>query len=454
MYIYPHFKIEVFILDSLYEQVVTTMEKENVKFIRLQFVDINGTVKNLAVPPHVLEGAVDDGIMFDGSSVEGFTRIQESDMMLKPDLSTFSVFPWGTDSTKTARIICDVYMHDGKTPFGGDPRYVLKRSIHYMQDLLGKNVAFNVGPELEFYLLEKTEKGFAPHDNGGYFDFSPLDLAADIRRDSALAMMKMGIDFECGHHEVGAGQHEIGFRFGDSLSTADQVITYKFIVKIISSMYDKVATFMPKPFTGKAGSGMHTNQSLYNTKTKQNLFSEDGELSELCYYYIGGILHHSKALTAITNPTVNSYKRLVPGYEAPVYITWGRRNRSTLVRIPAATDKTRRVELRSPDSSCNPYLAFAAMLSAGIDGIRNKMDPGTELQGNIYNYNEQQCADENICSLPASLNDALAELEKSEEMRKALGDMAYKEFMNSKRAEWSEYGLQVGDWELKRFLNV
>ncbi|MBN1785375.1 MAG: glutamine synthetase beta-grasp domain-containing protein [Candidatus Methanofastidiosa archaeon] len=430
------------------------MEKENVKFIRLQFVDINGTVKSMAVPSHLLEGIIDDGIMFDGSSVEGYTRIQESDMMLRPDLSTFSIFPWSDGPARAARIICDVYTHDGKSPFGGDPRYVLKRSIHYMQETLGKDVAFNVGPELEFYLLEKTDKGYVPHDNGGYFDFSPLDLASDIRKDSAMAMMSMGIDFECSHHEVGEGQHEIGFKFGDAVSIADQVITYKYIVKIISRMYDKVATFMPKPFTGKAGSGMHTNQSLYNTKTKQNLFSENGELSELCYHYIGGLLHHSRALTAITNPSVNSYKRLVPGYEAPIYITWGRMNRSSLVRIPAANNKTRRVELRSPDPSCNPYLAFAAMLSAGIDGIRKKIDPGEELHENIYHYDEKKCSDSKICSLPASLLDSLHELENSEEMRKALGDIAFREFMISKKAEWKEYSVQVCNWELQRFLNV
>ncbi|HPR41063.1 MAG TPA: glutamine synthetase family protein [Candidatus Methanofastidiosa archaeon] len=441
-------------MDSLYEQIITKIEKENIKFIRLQFVDINGTVKAMAVPSHLLEGIIDDGIMFDGSSVEGYTRIQESDMMLRPDLKTFSTFPWSDGPAKAARIICDVFTHDGKQPFAGDPRYVLKRSIEYMQDTVGKNVVFNAGPELEFYLLEETESGYYPHDSGGYFDFSPLDLASDIRKDSALAMMDMGIDFECSHHEVGAGQHEIGFKFGNALTIADQVITYKYIVKIISRQYDKVATFMPKPFTGKAGSGMHTNQSLFDTKSKKNLFSEDGDLSETAYYYIGGLLHHAKALTAITNPTVNSYKRLVPGYEAPVYVSWGKRNRSSLVRVPAATDKTRRVELRSPDPSCNPYLAFAAMLSAGIDGIKNKIDPGDELQENIYHFDSQKCIDKKIDNLPASLEHALVELEGSDEMKKALGETAYTEFMRSKKTELNEYSLQVSDWELKRFLNV
>jgi len=441
-------------MDSLFEQIITKIESENVKFIRLQFVDINGTVKAMAVPSHLLEGIMDDGIMFDGSSVEGYTRIQESDMMLRPDLSTFSIFPWSDGPARAARIICDVYTHDGKQPFGGDPRYVLKRSIEYMQNTLGKNTVFNVGPELEFYVLDKTENGLKPQDNGGYFDFSPLDMASDIRKHSALAMMDMGIDFECSHHEVGAGQHEIGFKFGNALTIADQVITYKFIVKIISSQYDKVATFMPKPFTGMAGSGMHTNQSLFDIKSKKNLFSEDGDLSEKAYYYIGGLLHHAKALTAITNPTINSYKRLVPGYEAPVYISWGKMNRSSLVRIPSATDKTRRVELRSPDSSCNPYLAFAAMLSAGIDGIRNKIDPGEELQENIYHFDQKKCQDKKIDSLPVSLSEALTELESSEEMRKALGDMAYTEFMRSKKTECAEYSLQVCNWELEKFLNV
>ena len=436
------------------EVVFGTIEKENVKFVRLQFVDINGTVKNMAVPSKNVEGIIEDGIMFDGSSVDGYGRIQESDMMLRPDLSTFSILPWSTGSKHTGRIICDVYEKDGKTPFAGDPRFVLKRSIAYMKDVLGKDMVFNVGPELEFYLLEKTESGLVPHDTGGYFDYSPLDLAEDIRKDSALAMMDMGIDFEVEHHEVGAGQHEIDFKFGDALSAADQVITYKIIVKMISSMYDTVATFMPKPYAGKAGNGMHTNQSIYDTKNGKNIFSEDGELSETALHYIGGLLKHSQAITAVSNPTVNSYKRLVPGYEAPVYVSWGKSNRSSLVRIPSANEKTRRVELRSPDSSCNPYLAFAVMLSAGIDGIKNKIDPGKPVEENIYTFNKERRAAEGMASLPGDLRDALAALKADDEMQKALGETAYKAFMRAKQIEWKEYTTSVSQWEFDRFLNI
>ena len=436
------------------EVVFGTIEKENVKFVRLQFVDINGTVKNMAVPSKNVEGIIEDGIMFDGSSVDGYGRIQESDMMLRPDLSTFSILPWSTGSKHTGRIICDVYEKDGKTPFAGDPRFVLKRSIAYMKDVLGKDMVFNVGPELEFYLLEKTESGLVPHDTGGYFDYSPLDLAEDIRKDSALAMMDMGIDFEVEHHEVGAGQHEIDFKFGDALSAADQVITYKIIVKMISSMYDTVATFMPKPYAGKAGNGMHTNQSIYDTKNGKNIFSEDGELSETALHYIGGLLKHAKAITAVSNPTVNSYKRLVPGYEAPVYVSWGKSNRSSLVRIPSANEKTRRVELRSPDSSCNPYLAFAVMLSAGIDGIKNKIDPGKPVEENIYTFNKERRAAEGMASLPGDLRDALAALKADDEMQKALGETAYKAFMRAKQIEWKEYTTSVSQWEFDRFLNI
>jgi glutamine synthetase len=408
----------------------------------------------MAVPSKNVEGIIEDGIMFDGSSVDGYGRIQESDMMLRPDLSTFSILPWSTGNKHTGRIICDVYEKDGKKPFAGDPRFVLKRSIEYMKETLGKDMVFNVGPELEFYLLKKTDCGLVPHDTGGYFDYSPLDLAEDVRKDSALAMMEMGIDFEVEHHEVGAGQHEIDFKFGDALSAADQVITYKIIVKMISSMYDTVATFMPKPFTGKAGNGMHTNQSIYDTNKGRNIFSEDGELSEMALHYIGGLLKHAKAITAVSNPTVNSYKRLVPGYEAPVYISWGKSNRSSLVRIPAANEKTRRIELRSPDSSCNPDLAFAVMLSAGIDGIKNKIDPGQPVEENIYTFDKERRAAEGMESLPGDLRDALFALKADEEMQKALGETAYKAFMRAKQIEWKEYATSVSQWEFDRFLNI
>ncbi len=441
-------------MGSTTENVFSIIEEKNVKFIRFQFVDINGTVKNLAIPAKNLGDVIDDGVMFDGSSVEGYARIQESDMMLKPDLSTFSVFPWANNSRTTARIICDVYTHDGSEPFAGDPRYVLKRSVDYMKSVLGKDMVFNVGPELEFYLLEKTQNGYVPHDNGSYFDFSPLDNAEDIRKDVAMAMIDMGIDFEVEHHEVGNGQHEIDFRFGNAQSVADNVITSKVIVKMIAKQYGTVATFMPKPFADKAGNGMHVNQSLYDAKKKCNIFSEDGELSETARHYIGGLLHHAKALAAITNPTVNSYKRLVSGFEAPVYITWGQRNRSSLVRIPSANDKCRRAELRSPDSSCNPYLAFAVMLSAGVDGIKRKLDPGDPVDKNIYHFDKKDREQMGLGRLPKTLQEAFVELSRNEEVKKALGETAYNEFMRLKALEWKDYCTKVSDWEINRFINV
>lgn len=447
-------RIQVNHVNGLEEEVFNTIERQNVKFIRLQFVDINGTVKNMAIPSKNLGDVMDDGAMFDGSSVEGYARIQESDMMLRPDLTTFSIFPWVNHNKKTGRIICDVYTYDGKQPFAGDPRYVLKRSINYMKDTLGQDMQFNVGPELEFYLLKQTERGYEPHDRGSYFDFSPLDLAEDIRKDSALAMMDMGIDFEVEHHEVGNGQHEIDFKFGDALPIADQVITYKFIVKMIARQYETVATFMPKPFTGKAGNGMHVNQSIYDTKNGKNVFNDEGELSDTARYYIGGILKHAKALTAVTNPTVNSYKRLVPGYEAPIYMIWGQRNRSSLVRIPAATPKARRAELRSPDSSCNPYLAFAVMLSAGVDGIRNKIDPGDSIDKNIYKIDKKEREDSGLGMLPSTLQEALVELEKDEVIHKAMGTIAYQHFLAAKNLEWKQYKINVSDWEVENYIGV
>ncbi|RZN49461.1 hypothetical protein EF808_01860 [archaeon] len=440
--------------EELLGQVNRQLDEENIKFIRLQFVDINGAVKSLAISPQNLEDVVANGIMFDGSSVEGYARVQESDMMLRPDLSTFSIIPWASNSHKTARIICDVYNFDGKEPFEGDPRQVLKRAITNMQSELGSDVIFNAGPEVEFYLLRKTERGYVPHDDGSYFDYSPLDLAEDIRKDSALAMIDMGINFEVEHHEVGKGQHEIDFHFDDALTVADHVITCKFIVKIIARMYNTIATFMPKPFTKMSGNAMHVNQSLYDTEKGQNLFSKDDTLSELAHFYIGGLLEHAKALTAVTNPTINSYKRLVPGYEAPVYLTWGKRDRTSLVRIPAGNDVSRRTELRTPDSSCNPYLAMAVMLSAGMDGIKHRIDPGEPVEARSLYDNEQRRREEGVDMLPRTLGDALDELIKDDVIRDALGPIAYNEFMASAMLDWNDHCSQVMDWELERYINI
>ncbi len=425
---------------------------ENVKFIRLQFVDINGSIKSLAISPNNLKSVINEGIVFDGSSVEGYARIHESDMILKPDISTFNILPWGNDSTKTARLICDVYDTKNRTPFQGDSRYVLKNSLSEMRELLGKNTVFNTGPEIEYYLLKETENGYKAHDNGTYFDYSGYGVSEEIRKECALAMNHMGINFEAEHHEVGKGQHEIDFEFGDALIVADQVITCKLIIKMIASTYNSLATFMPKPFRREGGNAMHVNQSIYDVKKGCNMFSEDGELSEIAYYYIGGLLHHAKALTAVTNPTINSYKRLVPGYEAPVFITWGRCDRSSLIRIPVANEKNRRIELRTPDASCNPYLAFAAMLAAGLDGIKKKIDPGTEEKGIDY-YNNDTKIDDNK-KLPCDLNEALRELSKDDVIKNALGEIACKQLMSSGMFEWSEYSKEVSPWEFERYINI
>lgn len=425
---------------------------ENVKFIRLQFVDINGSIKSLAISPNNLKSVINGGIVFDGSSVEGYARVHESDMVLKPDISTFNILPWGNDSTKTARLICDVYDTKNGTPFQGDSRYVLKNSLSEMRELLGKNTVFNTGPEIEYYLLKETENGYKAHDNGTYFDYSGYGVSEEIRKECALAMNHMGINFEAEHHEVGKGQHEIDFEFGDALIVADQVITCKLIIKMIASTYNSLATFMPKPFRKEGGNAMHVNQSIYDTKKGCNMFSEDGELSEIAYYYIGGLLHHAKALTAVTNPTINSYKRLVPGYEAPAFITWGRCDRSSLIRIPVANEKNRRIELRTPDASCNPYLAFAAMLAAGLDGIKKKIDPGTEEKGVDY-YSNNTKVDDNK-KLPCDLNEALRELSKDDVIKNALGEIAYKQLMSSGMFEWSEYSKEVSPWEFERYINI
>jgi len=425
---------------------------ENVKFIRLQFVDINGSVKSLAISPNKLESVIDEGIVFDGSSVEGYTRIQESDMVLRPDISTFNILPWGSDSTRTARLICDVYDTKNGNPFQGDSRYVLKKSLSEMRELLGKNTVFNTGPEIEYYLLKKTDNGYKAHDDGTYFDYSGYGVSEKIRKECALAINHMGINFEAEHHEVGKGQHEIDFEFGDALIAADQVITCKLIIKMIASMHNALATFMPKPFRKEGGNAMHVNQSISNTKKCKNLFFDNGDLSSLAYYYMGGILKHAKALTAVTNPTVNSYKRLVPGYEAPVFITWGRCDRSSLIRIPVANEKNKRIELRTPDASCNPYLAFAAMLAAGLDGIKRKIDPGDEENGIEYYGNNAKIDDSK--KLPCNLHEALRELSKDDVIKNALGEVAYKQLMSSCMFDWNEYSKEVSLWEFERYINV
>lgn len=434
------------------EDVITIATEQGVEYIHLQFSDIFGVMKNVSIPIEELDKALNNEIMFDGSSIDGFVRIEESDMYLWPDTDTFVVFPWRTSSGVEARLICDIYNHDG-TPFEGDPRYVLKRNLEEAKKL---GFEMNVGPECEFYLFLTDEKGnptTITQDNAGYFDLAPIDLGESARKEMVSTLKQLGFEIEASHHEVGPGQHEIDFKYDNALVTADNVMTFKMVVRIIAQKHGLHATFMPKPVYGIAGSGMHMNQSL--TKNGKNAFFDPNgplELSDICYYYIGGVMKHAKALTAITNPTVNSYKRLVSGYEAPVYIAWSARNRSPLIRIPAKRGKSTRIELRSPDPSSNPYLALSAALAAGLDGIKNKINPPEATDKNIFNMDEMELKALGIEKLPGSLEEALNELEKDEVLKAALGEHIYEKFMEAKRAEWDSYRIYVTQWEIDQYL--
>ena len=437
------------------EDVLRKAEELNVKFVRLQFTDILGVIKNVAITVDQLEEALDGEIMFDGSSIDGFTRIQESDMKLKPDYDTFTAFPWRPkDEGVVARLICDVYMPDG-TPFEGGPRNVLRRVLDEAKEL---GYTMYLGPEPEFFLFEKDEEGeptTITHDNGGYFDLGPIDEGQDARRDMVLALEKMGFNMEASHHEVAPGQHEIDFKYADALKTADNIATFRFVVKSIANQHGLHATFMPKPIFGENGSGMHMNQSLF--KDGENAFYDEEDrlgLSQTAKYYIGGLLKHANAIASITNPTVNSYKRLVPGYEAPVYKAWSASNRSALIRIPAARGAGTRVEMRNPDPTANPYLATAVMLKAGLDGIKNEIEPPAEVVENIFAMTEERKAELNIESLPGNITEAVGELLKDELIQDALGDHVLEHFVDAKRLEWDVYRTQVHQWELDQYLKT
>lgn len=434
------------------ESVLENAKAKDVKFINLQFVDLPGNIKSVTIPVEQLEESFGHGTWFDGSSIEGFTRICESDMILMPDPDTFSIVPWRPKEKAVARILCDVYTPEHK-PFEGDPRYILKRAAEKAKKA---GYIYNTGTELEFYLFMPDHDQPVPHDIGGYFDFSSKDLATDVRRDIVLALEQMGINVEMSHHEVGPGQHEIDFRYSDALTTADNAMTFKAAVKAIASMHELYATFMPKPMFGKAGSGMHTHQSLFN-ESGENLFFDPSDryhLSETAYHFVAGQLNRIMEMMAVLAPTVNSYKRLVVGYEAPVYICWGQRNRSALIRIPRYSkgrDKAVRAELRCPDPSCNPYLAFALMLEAGLEGIKNKEMPPEPVEEDTYEFDDTKLAERYIKTLPGSLEEALDEMEKSKLARNALGEYAFEKYMESKRAEWEEYRIQVTPWEHNRY---
>jgi glutamine synthetase len=452
-------KIKTRYTDSTKEEALERAHKEDVKFVRTQFTDINGTLKSTAITIEQFEDILDDGLGFDGSSILGYTPINESDMILMPDPSTFAVLPWRPAPNKVARVICDVYFPDGRR-FEGDPRYVAQRAVEKAKEM---GYIFNAGPELEFFLFQKESLPNGrpnPVDHGGYFDFHPLDLAEDFRRDMIFALESFGIRVEMSHHEVAPSQYEVDFRFADLLTTADRMMTYKMVAKTIAHLKGYVATFMPKPLYGENGSGMHTHQSLWDIKENRNAFYDptmkrSDALSDVALYFIGGLLHHAKALSAIVAPTVNSYKRLVPGYEAPVYISWAHKNRSALIRVPEyypGMEKAMRAEFRSPDPSANPYLAFAGMCIAGLDGIKNKMLPPEPVEADIYHMSKTERKEKKIGSLPSTLAEALFELEKDKVLQDSLGKHVYENFIKIKWDEWDEFRMQVTGWELEKYL--
>ncbi len=442
------------------KDLVKRVKEDNVKFISLQFTDVMGAVKSVDMPVRHLEDVLKDGAWFDGSSVEGFARIQESDMRLMVDPDTYAVLPWSAAESKRARVFCDIYTPGGE-PFEGDPRGALKRILKKIAD---RGWMLNIGPEPEFFLF-KGENGHGvhpvPHDTGGYFDFSSFDEAVVVRTALMEALDAMGLDVEVGHHEVALGQHEIDFRFADALKAADNVLTLKYTVKAIAAQHGLTASFMPKPVYGINGSGMHCHQSLFEIKTGNNLFfdaKDSAHLSPLAYSFIAGQLEHARALAGVVAPTVNSYKRLVPGYEAPVYIGWAQQNRSALIRIPRYTegrDKAVRAELRFPDPSCNPYLAFTVMLAAALDGIdRNLAAPKPLNNINLYHLDKEERTKLGVTELPGSLAESLGELEKDEVLKSALGTTLYEAYMRAKLEEWDEFRLRVTDYEITKYLET
>lgn len=434
------------------EEIMKLVEEEDVEFIRLQFTDIFGTMKNVAVTSSQLEKALNNECMFDGSSIEGFVRIEESDMYLYPDLNTLEIFPWRPQQGKVARLICDVY-RPNKTPFEGDPRYILKKVLQEAKEM---GYTFQVGPECEFFLFHTDDNGLPTtitHEKAGYFDLAPLDLGENARRDIVLNLEDMGFIIEASHHEVAPAQHEIDFRYDEALSTADNIMTFKLAVKTIAKRHGLCATFMPKPVYGVNGSGMHTNMSL--SKDGKNLFADENDplgLSREAYNFIAGIMEHIKGMTAITNPLVNSYKRLVPGFEAPVYIAWSATNRSPLIRIPAGRGEGTRVELRSPDPSCNPYLTLAVCLAAGLDGIKRNLNPQKAVDYNIFHMTDEERQKAGVQCLPGTLLEAIESLEQDEFIKNVLGEHIAANYIKAKKAEWLSYRSQVTEWEINQYL--
>ena len=435
------------------EDIFRFADEENVRYLRLQFTDILGTIKNVEVPIAQLEKVLNNEMMFDGSSIEGFVRIEESDMYLCPDLNTWVIFPWTAGKGKVARLICDIYSPDGN-PFPGDPRTNLKRVLKEMQELGFTD--FNLGPEPEFFLFKLDEKGeptLELNDNGGYFDLAPTDLGENCRRDIVLELEDMGFDIEASHHEVAPGQHEIDFKYADAITACDNIQTFKLVVKTIARKHNLHATFMPKPLFGVNGSGMHFNVSLFNGK--ENVFFDpdgDMQLTDNAFHFIAGILKNARGFTAVCNPLVNSYKRLVPGYEAPCYIAWSGQNRSPLVRIPVSRGVSTRVEIRSVDPAANPYLALATILEAGLDGIKHKLTPPESVDQNIYEMNREEREAVGVQDLPSTLYTAVKAMKENDVVRSALGNHFYRQFIQSKSLEWDYYRTQVSEWEREQYI--
>ncbi len=435
------------------DDIFRMVEEEDVEFIRLQFTDIFGTLKNIAITSSQLEKALDNKCMFDGSSVEGFVRIEESDMYLYPDYDTFEIFPWRPQQGKVARLICDVYTPDGK-PFEGDPRWILKKTIKEANDL---GYRFDVGPECEFFLFHTDDNGLPTtlsHEKAGYFDLGPNDLGENIRRDMVLTLEDMGFEIEASHHEVAPAQHEIDFKYDEALKTADNIQTFKMTVKTIAKRHGLYATFMPKPKFGISGSGMHINMSLATEEGKNIFADENGKigLSDDAYHFIAGIMKHARGMSAITNPLVNSYKRLVPGYEAPVYIAWSAKNRSPLIRIPASRGNGTRVELRNPDPTANPYLVLALCLAAGLDGIKNKIEVPESVDCNIYEMTPGERRAAGIENMPADLKEAVDCLVAYEFLCSVLGEHITTKYVEAKMKEWENYTTRVSQWEIDEYL--
>ena len=436
------------------DEVRKMVKDENIRFLRVMFTDMLGTIKSVDLPVSQLDKLMDNKIMFDGSSIDGFVRIEESDMYLYPDMSTWLVFPWGAEHGKVARVICSVQTVDGE-PFAGDPRNNLKRVLKDMQKMGFKD--FNIGPEPEFFLFKTDEQGNPTqtvNDQENYFDMEPADRGEDCRRDIVLALEKMGFDVEAAHHEVAPGQHEVDFKYSDALEAADNIQTFKLIVKTIAKKYGLHATFMPKPLSGINGSGMHLNMSLF-TQNGDNAFfdpEDERQLSQTAYHFLGGLMKHARAYTAVCNPIVNSYKRLVPGFEAPVYVAWSTSNRSPLIRIPSDRGMGTRVELRSADPSANPYLAIAAVLEAGLDGLRNELPAIHEVDENIYQMTSKERVEKDVRNLPDTLHNALKSLAKDEVVKGSMGDHIYHSFMEAKTREYNAYRQHVSDWERQRYM--